>query len=326
MKNLSKYLAMIVIGAVIGFSLAGCDTDTNGGGTGGTTSYTVSFDAGNGSGTPPADQTVNAGSNITLPGKGSMTAPAGQSFNGWRTGGQNYAAGDSYTVNGNVAFIAQWTTGGGATTPNAPTGVTATAQSSSSISVSWNAVSGATSYKVYYEIGSSTTKNLADTVTGTSYTHTGLQASTTYYYYITAVNSAGESGYSSSDSATTSSSGGGGGTTIEYRIDQALFGTNSKSGNNLVFNWTLKTSGKTPNGLYTYTSPSSIVVSVQQDGGYYDLQTLAGSARTYTLTNFAAWAENDRVYFRVKCVSTYNETISYVVYRPSVNTFTPSYP
>jgi hypothetical protein len=46
-------------------------------------------------------------------------------------------------------------------------------------------------------------------------------------------------------------------------------------------------------------------------GSYYDLETLAGSARTYTLENFSAWAANNRVYFRVKCVSSYNETISY---------------
>jgi fibronectin type 3 domain-containing protein len=63
---------------------------------------------------------------------------------------------------------------------------------------------------VYYEIGNSTDKNFAANVSGASYTHTGLQASTTYYYYIKAKNSAGESGYSSYTSATTSSSGGGG--------------------------------------------------------------------------------------------------------------------
>ncbi|MDR1249257.1 MAG: InlB B-repeat-containing protein [Treponema sp.] len=123
-----------------------------------------------------------------------------------------------------------------------------------------------------------------------------------------------------------SQSGGGGTTTTEYRIDQAIFGSCSKSGNNLVFNWTLKTTGKTPNGLYTYTSPSSIVVSVQVDGSYQDLETLAGSARRYTLNNFAAWAADDRVYFRVKCVSNYNETISYNGYRVTGNTFTPNYP
>ena len=89
---------------------------------------------------------------------------------------------------------------------NAPTGVTATALSTSSISLSWNTVSGAVSYKVYYEIGSSTTKNLAGTVAGTSYTHTGLQEGVTYCYYITAVNSDGEeSAYSGSTYATTQS-------------------------------------------------------------------------------------------------------------------------
>jgi hypothetical protein len=122
-----------------------------------------------------------------------------------------------------------------------------------------------------------------------------------------------------------------GGTTIaEYRIAQAYFITCSKSGASLVFNRTLTTTGKTPNGLYTYTSPSSIVVSVQTDDGYYDLETLAGSARKYTLSNFESWAmgtnADSRVYFRVKCVSNYNETISYSVYRISSNTFTPNYP
>jgi hypothetical protein len=48
-------------------------------------------------------------------------------------------------------------TGGSETgVPSVPTGVSATAQSSSSISVSWSSVSGATSYDVYYEIGNST--------------------------------------------------------------------------------------------------------------------------------------------------------------------------
>jgi fibronectin type 3 domain-containing protein len=110
------------------------------------------------------------------------------------------------------AYATTSSSGSGGTTskPGTPTGVTAAAQSSSSIKVSWGAVAGATSYAVYYEIGSSSTKNLAGTVTGTSYTHTGLTASTTYYYYIKAVNSAGESNYSSYGSATTSSSGSGG--------------------------------------------------------------------------------------------------------------------
>jgi len=79
---------------------------------------------------------------------------------------------------------------------SAPSGVTATALSTSSIEVTWGAVTGAISYKVYREIGSSTTKTLLDTVTTTSYTNTGL-TSTTYYYYVTALNADNvESAYS----------------------------------------------------------------------------------------------------------------------------------
>ena len=88
--------------------------------------------------------------------------------------------------------------------PATPTGVNATTQSTSSIRVSWNPVSGATSYKVYYTTGSSSgSKIQAGTVTTTSYTHNGLQGSTTYYYFIVAVNNSGESDYSSFSSATT---------------------------------------------------------------------------------------------------------------------------
>jgi len=88
--------------------------------------------------------------------------------------------------------------------PNVPTGVSATALSSSSISVSWNPVSGAQNYKVYYGTNSSSITSLASsTVTGTSYIHNELQAETTYYYRIIAANSGGDSDYSSTVSATT---------------------------------------------------------------------------------------------------------------------------
>jgi hypothetical protein len=109
-KNTFSLIGIMALVAVIGLGMTGCDDGTTDGG-GGTT-YSVSFDAGNGSGTPPASQAVNAGSSITLPSKGNMTAPSGQNFSGWRTGGQDYAVGDSYTVNANTTFTAQWTGGG----------------------------------------------------------------------------------------------------------------------------------------------------------------------------------------------------------------------
>ena len=62
--------------------------------------------------------------------------------------------------------------------------------------LTWNAVSGATSYKVYRATSKSGTYSLLGTVTATSYTNTGAKAGTTYYYKVKAVSSAGESAYS----------------------------------------------------------------------------------------------------------------------------------
>jgi hypothetical protein len=207
-REILRVGAAVILATMFSLVLVGCDNDDGGNnGNGNSSVFTVSYDVGAGSGIPPNSQTVSSGATIYLPGQGNMSAPSGQNFNGWRTGGQIYSASDSFTVTGNITFIAQWnsTSTGTGSAPNAPSNVTATALSSSSISVSWSSVAGATSYKVYYEIGSSSTKNLAGTATSTSYTHTGLQSGTTYYYYIKAVNSAGESDYSSYDYATTSS-------------------------------------------------------------------------------------------------------------------------
>ena len=62
--------------------------------------------------------------------------------------------------------------------------------------LTWNAVSGATSYKVYRATSQKGTYSLLGTVTTTSYTNTGAKAGTTYWYKVKAVNSAGESAYS----------------------------------------------------------------------------------------------------------------------------------
>jgi fibronectin type 3 domain-containing protein len=58
-----------------------------------------------------------------------------------------------------------------------------------------NAVTGATSYRVYYATSDTGSKSLAGTATGTTYSHTNLSANTTYYYFVTAVNSTGEGAY-----------------------------------------------------------------------------------------------------------------------------------
>ena len=93
--------------------------------------------------------------------------------------------------------------GGGGTLPGAPTGLSGTS-TASSVSLSWSAVSGATSYNVYRngtKVGSPTS---------TSYTDSGLAASTSYGYQVSASNSVGEGAKSGSISVTTLAGGGGG--------------------------------------------------------------------------------------------------------------------
>ncbi|MEW1642994.1 glycoside hydrolase family 18 protein [Streptomyces sp. NPDC091219] len=91
------------------------------------------------------------------------------------------------------------------TVPAAPTGVSVSSTTSSSVSLAWNTVSGATGYNVYRN----GTKITA--VTGTSATITGLAASTAYSFQVTATNSAGESAKSATVTGTTTATGGNGG-------------------------------------------------------------------------------------------------------------------
>ena len=94
------------------------------------------------------------------------------------------------------------------TIPSAPAGLKVASTTSSSVSLSWNATSGATGYNVYR----GGTK--VQSATGTAATVTGLAASTSYAFQVTATNAAGESVKSTAVTGTTAPSGGGGGGTV----------------------------------------------------------------------------------------------------------------
>jgi fibronectin type 3 domain-containing protein len=79
--------------------------------------------------------------------------------------------------------------------PSMPTGVTATPGDTQQIVISWNAVSGATGYNIYWSTAAPLTPATGTRITGAASGHiqTGLANGTTYYYIVTATNAAGES-------------------------------------------------------------------------------------------------------------------------------------
>ncbi|AMW12593.1 chitinase [Streptomyces qaidamensis] len=90
----------------------------------------------------------------------------------------------------------------GPTVPAAPSGLRVSGTTSSSVSLAWNTVSGATGYTVHRD-GTKVTA-----VSGTSATVTGLAASTSYSFQVTATNAAGESPKSAAVTGTTNNTSG----------------------------------------------------------------------------------------------------------------------
>ena len=153
-----------------------------------------------------------------------------------------------------TTFVTTTGNGGSCTTaPSALDSVTATDASSSSINVSWSAVTPPTNCTVTYSVFRSTTSGftpsssnqIASGLSATNYSDTGLAASTTYYYKIEAVDGAGASSPSAQASATTSGGTSGFACHVVYTITNQWQGGFSAStnientGSTNIASWTL---------------------------------------------------------------------------------------
>jgi uncharacterized repeat protein (TIGR02543 family) len=159
---------------------------------GGTTTYTVTFNANGGSSV--SSQTVDAGDSLTLP----STTRSGYTFNGWYTassGGTKAGdAGSSYTPTSSVTLYAQWAQSGGGTT---------------TYTVTFNANGGSSVSSQTVNVGSSTT---LPSTTQSGYTLDG------WYTSLSGGTKAGNAGASYTPSSSVTlyaqwTQGGGGGTT-----------------------------------------------------------------------------------------------------------------
>ena len=134
----------------------------------------------------------------------------------------NGFTGDVFTFDNFDSYVAGGTTGGNP--PAAPSGLAATATSSSTVDLSWTDNSGDESgFKVERAASGGAFSEIATVGADvTSYGDSGLAASTTYDYRVRAFNADGDSAYSNTASATTSGTGG---TATTVHVESVVAGT-----------------------------------------------------------------------------------------------------
>lgn len=230
------------------------------------------------------------------------------------TGGQGLAV-NSFSVSAAAGGSGGGGGGGGtcSSAPSAPSGLNATTSSSSVINLAWTAdtapanctISG---YNVYRSTTNgftpSSSNEVASGVTATSYSSSGLTASTTYYYKIEAVDSDGTSSASAQASATTSASSGGGGgggssaCTVDYAISNSWTGgfggaiTIKNTGTTALTSWTLtwafangQTISQFWNGLETQSGANVTVKNESYNGSIAAGGSLTGLGFNGTWNN-----------------------------------------
>ncbi|HZM80550.1 MAG TPA: fibronectin type III domain-containing protein [Candidatus Limnocylindrales bacterium] len=176
--------------------------------------------------------------------------------------------------------------GGGGTAPAAPTGLNAV-PGNGTVGLSWAASSGATSYSVYRgtSAGGEGTTAIA-TVTGTSFTNTGLTNGTRYYYKVRATNAAGSSGLSAEVSAVPSATG------TPPRVPFGVVIT-PRTGN-ILLQWGFM-SEATGYNVYRSTTPGAETLLVHVTSPtYIDTGVTAGVTYYYQFTATNAGGESAR--------------------------------
>ena len=221
-----------------------------------TSSATVSWNAVSGATSYDVDYKLNSSSTWTNAATGtastsvSLSSLTAGSLYDWRVRANCSSGSSAYAQ-------AQFTTQS-VVTCNAPTGLASSSVTSSSATVSWTAVSGASSYAVDYKTNASSTWTSAATATtSTSVSLSGLSASTLYDWRVRTNCSSGNSAYT-----------------------QAQFTTSAVAGCASAFepNESIAAAATITAGV-----ANSAAISTSTDNDYFKIVTTATSNNTFTL-------------------------------------------
>ncbi len=186
-------------GSLTATALTGSTATLSWGAITGATGYTIQY--------KPNSSTTWTTLNAVTTASYNLTGLAVNTTYNWqvKTDCSNFSAVSNFTTTG--------TTGGGNTTCAAPGGLTNANLTSSSITVQWVAVPGATSYTVQYKLSSSATWITAGNATANSYGLSALNPATVYNWRVKSNCSTGYSATAAFTTASTGGGSGGGGTT-----------------------------------------------------------------------------------------------------------------
>jgi chitodextrinase len=165
------------------------------------------------------------------------------------------------------------------TAPSVPAGLTATALSSSQISLGWTASSdnvGVTGYEI--RRGGSLVATVGAV---TTYTDTGLSASTAYSYTVTALDAAGNRSAASSAASATTPAAGGGSDTTAPSVPAGLTAT-ALSSSQISLGWNASSDNVGVTG-YEIRRGGTLVATVGAVTTYTDTGLAASTAYSYTV-------------------------------------------
>lgn len=190
--------------------------------------------------------------------------------------------------------------GGCSAAPPQPTGLAATAVSSSQISLTWTTVTPPSNCTVTYSVYASTSSTVAPVsanlvgsgLTSASFSHTGLAPATAYNYVVTAVDSFGASAPSTQAGAVTRSNPG------QAPAAPSNLTATSVGSTQINLSWTASTTS----GV-TYTVYASTVANFTPASGNRIASAVSGSSYTH-----AGLSPSSTLYYRVTAANSAGES------------------